>query len=56
MVDARSAHFESSGAAPDGAGALFESTRGEQLKVELSVLGRAKVCAPGGRVSGYPAC
>lgn len=56
LVDARSAHFQDDGSAPDGAGALFESTRGEQLKVELSVLGRSKVCAPGGKVAGYPAC
>lgn len=56
LADARSAHFQPLGTAEAGAGALFESTRGEQLKVELSALGRARICAPGGRVAGYAAC
>lgn len=56
LAEAQSARFEPVGTAPAGAGALFESTRGEQLRVELSALGRARICAPGGRVAGYAAC
>jgi type IV fimbrial biogenesis protein FimT len=56
IAEAHSAQFQPVGTAVAGAGAVFESTRGEQLKVELSALGRARLCAPGGRLTGYPAC
>jgi len=56
MVDASPTHFDPSGAAETRGGALFQSTRGERLRVELMPLGRARVCAPERPVAGYPAC
>lgn len=56
LVEFRSARFDASGTA-DGTGfAIFQSPHGERLKVELAPLGRPRLCAPGGQVSGYPAC
>jgi len=36
--------------------ALLESSRGEQLRVEVSALGRARVCATRGTWPSMPAC
>jgi type IV fimbrial biogenesis protein FimT len=36
--------------------AEFESERGERLRVDMTRLGRARICAPGGALPGYPAC
>lgn len=36
--------------------ALLESSRGEQLRVEVSALGRARVCAARGSWPSVPAC
>ncbi len=36
--------------------ALLESSRGEQLRVEVSTLGRARVCATRGSWPSVPAC
>jgi hypothetical protein len=36
--------------------AEFESARGERLRVDLTRLGRARICAPGGAIPSYPAC
>ncbi|MDP2005057.1 MAG: GspH/FimT family protein [Rubrivivax sp.] len=36
--------------------ALLETARGEQLRVEVSALGRARVCAQRGIWPGMPAC
>ncbi len=36
--------------------ALLESSRGEQLRVEVSALGRARVCASRGSWPSMPAC
>jgi type IV fimbrial biogenesis protein FimT len=55
LVEVRAASFDPGGAATGG-GALLRSGRGEELRVELSPLGRPRVCAPGGAVVGYPAC
>ncbi|MFY9514334.1 MAG: GspH/FimT family pseudopilin [Rubrivivax sp.] len=38
------------------ASALFQSSRGEQLRVDVSALGRAGICAPAAKLPGYPAC
>lgn len=60
LVEARSASFTPTGGpdvpAPVNAGATFESGHGERLRVELSALGRARICAPHARVSGYAPC
>lgn len=60
LVEARSASFSPTGGpevpTPVNAGATFESGHGERLRVELSALGRARICAPQAKVSGYAAC
>lgn len=38
------------------AAAVLQSAEGQQLRVALTPLGRAKVCAPAGAVAGYAAC
>jgi type IV fimbrial biogenesis protein FimT len=43
------------GEAPTG-GAVFQSPSGESLRVRISPLGRASICAPTAPVPGYPAC
>lgn len=56
LVTGQGARFAPDGST-DGAGtALFQSSRGEQLRVNVSPLGRARVCSVGGSVSGYPVC
>lgn len=35
---------------------LFESTHGERLRVDISPLGRADICAPAGKLGGYADC
>lgn len=57
LVEAADAQFlPLGGAVESGGGALLESADGSQLRVALTRLGRPKVCAPGGAVSGYAAC
>jgi len=56
MSDARSVVFDPTGSADTQGGALFQSSRGEQLRVDLLAIGRARVCAPQGMVPGYPVC
>ncbi len=49
--------FEPTAQALDApASALLRSSRGERLRVELSRLGHAKVCAPESVTLGYPRC
>lgn len=57
LLDAASTRLEADGEAQSQPSpAVFESTRGERLQVSLSPLGRARICAPGAGVPGYPAC
>lgn len=51
LVDARNI-----GPQHAGGQALLQGTEGPQLRVDLTPLGRPKVCAPGGAVPGYPGC
>jgi len=37
-------------------GALFQSARGDRLRVSVSPLGRATICVAAGTVAGYMAC
>ncbi len=39
-----------------GGGALLQGSRGAQLRVGLTPLGRPKICSPGAAVAGYPGC
>jgi type IV fimbrial biogenesis protein FimT len=59
MLQSQAVRFEPDGQAAfarRGATALLQAGGGEQLQVEVSLLGRARICAPGGPVSGYPRC
>lgn len=51
-----SADLAPTGDAQGAAIALFASQHGEQLRVALSPLGRASICAPGAAVPGYARC
>jgi type IV fimbrial biogenesis protein FimT len=44
------------GAAPGSGATLFETRRGERLRVAVSPLGRARVCAESGNWPRVPAC
>lgn len=50
-------HFDpANGTADAVAAATLRNTQGDTLRVELTRLGRAKVCAPESTSLGYPAC
>ncbi len=54
LVDWEDAHFESTGT---GAGhAALRSSRGHVLRVEVSPLGRSRLCSPGQAQPGVPGC
>jgi type IV fimbrial biogenesis protein FimT len=57
LVDAQGTMFTpDSGARTDGGSALLQVPTGDRLRVELSGMGRARICAPEGGMPGYPAC
>lgn len=58
LIEAHALSFEPTGILQSGAGteALLQSRRGERLRVSVSALGRASICAPDGGVPGYPSC
>lgn len=57
LVDAQGTMFTpDSGARTSGGTALLQSPGGDRLRVELSGMGRARICAPDGAMPGYPAC
>lgn len=57
LESARDLHFEpSDGTSTAPGGVTLRSARGEVLRVELTRLGRAKVCAPESTTLGYPGC
>lgn len=56
LINPRNAHLEPAGLSLEGGGAEFQSPHGERLRVMLSALGHARICAPRAPVSGYPSC
>mgnify|MGYP005820169807 CR=1 FL=1 len=56
LVAATDARFDADGTSTAGGSALLRSAGGEQLQVDVTRLGRARICAPAAPVSGYPAC
>ena len=57
MARAEDLHFDpAAGTASIPAAVQLHSSRGETLQVEMTRLGRARVCAPAHGVPGYPAC
>jgi len=55
LLQAGSTRLDATGTAVV-ASTLFQSTRGERLRVDVSALGRASICAPAGKIPGYPDC
>lgn len=56
LLEPQATAFDPSGAAVVVGSAVFESARGERLRVNTSLLGRTSVCAAGAPVPGYGAC
>jgi type IV fimbrial biogenesis protein FimT len=57
LVQSHDARFDPAGAsASTEAGATLRSSRGDELRVGVTRLGRVRVCAPGGAALGYTAC
>lgn len=56
LLEAHAARFEPTGPVDGSGSVLFQSSRGERLRVDLSPLGRASICTPAKAVPGYPAC
>jgi type IV fimbrial biogenesis protein FimT len=55
VLQAGSTQVQANGQAR-AASTLFQSAHGERLRVDVSPLGRASICAPAGRIAGYPDC
>ncbi len=47
---------QANGTAQVATAAVFESPRGERLRVDLQALGRSRICSPAGPLGRYPAC
>lgn len=57
LSDARGASFDPASGARVGDGiALLQTASGSRLRVEISPLGRPRVCAPDGGMPGYGPC
>jgi type IV fimbrial biogenesis protein FimT len=59
LLQAHATVFDPAGAVADTAGAggaLFQSSRGDRLRVSVSPLGRAAICVAAGTVAGYAGC
>ncbi len=56
LLDPLQVHLDPLGAANVAASARFESPRGDQLRVELTPLGRARICNLVGDNHRYPRC
>ena len=54
LVSAQSLRLEAEGAAQAGAAATLQSRRGERLRVDVSALGRTRVCALAGAAGAWP--
>lgn len=55
LLQAGSTQVQANGQAL-AASTLFQSARGERLRVDVSPLGRATICAPAGKIPGYADC
>jgi len=56
MVHGLTVRLESSGRAEPTRLAVFESSRGQRLRVEVLAMGRARICSEGGALGRYPGC
>ncbi len=56
LVAGQTLHLQSTGQAEASGSALLESRGGEQLRVDMQTLGRARICAAKGTSTRYPTC
>jgi type IV fimbrial biogenesis protein FimT len=56
LIGALDLRVESTGAVAAAAATTLVSARGERLRVEVLLQGRARICAPGGGDPQWPAC
>lgn len=56
LLQAAAVTFSAEGIAPAQTAALLANASGQQLRVDISPLGRTRICAPEGSVAGAPAC
>jgi type IV fimbrial biogenesis protein FimT len=56
LVEAPTASFDPAGGASAASAAVLQTANGERLRVELSPLGRARICAPEGAMGAIPVC
>jgi hypothetical protein len=56
MASGISARLDPSGTAPAAQAATLEGSRGDRLRVELSTLGRTRICAEKGNWPRLPTC
>jgi type IV fimbrial biogenesis protein FimT len=56
VVEGHAVRLEPGGTAEAMTVAAFESSRGERLRVDVSTLGRTRICAAAGPSARYPKC
>jgi type IV fimbrial biogenesis protein FimT len=56
LLEPQDTVFDPTGVVGGAGGAMFQSSRGERLRVNVSALGRASICVALGTVAGYSAC
>jgi type IV fimbrial biogenesis protein FimT len=56
LITSQDGSFDPAGGAITATSALLGTRQGERLRIALSPLGRARVCAPDDSVGGYPRC
>lgn len=56
LVRGQTVHLQANGQADGNAGALLESRSGQQLRVDVQSLGRARICSARGGNTRYPPC
>ncbi len=56
MSQGRQLVLQPDGTAQAVTAAVFESKRGERLRVDMLALGRSRICSPTGALGRYPSC
>lgn len=56
MRQGRQVLLSADGSARRATAAVFESSHGDRLQVDLLALGRSRICSPTGALGRYPAC
>lgn len=56
LLEAASVQLLANGRAESASSVTFESRHGARLRVDVQLLGRARICTPSGSADRYPAC